>query len=54
MWCFQGGWEARGFPEGTLVTDMASAARRGVVTGLGVLSSIGSDPETFWQAPHAG
>jgi 3-oxoacyl-[acyl-carrier-protein] synthase II len=54
MWCFQGGWEARGFPEGTLVTDMASAARRGVVTGLGVLSSIGSDPETFWQALLAG
>jgi 3-oxoacyl-[acyl-carrier-protein] synthase II len=33
---------------------MVSAARRGVVTGLGVLSSIGSDPDAFWQSLMAG
>lgn len=33
---------------------MSIDSRRGVVTGLGVLSSIGSDPDTFWQALLAG
>ena len=33
---------------------MVNDSRRGVVTGLGVLSSIGSDLETFWQGLLAG
>ena len=33
---------------------MVNDSRRGVVTGLGVLSSIGSDLDTFWQGLLAG
>ena len=35
-------------------TDMPIHSRRTVVTGFGVLSPIGSDPTTFWEALRAG
>ncbi|VTR92180.1 3-oxoacyl-acp synthase : 3-oxoacyl-(Acyl carrier protein) synthase OS=Planctomyces maris DSM 8797 GN=PM8797T_28459 PE=3 SV=1: ketoacyl-synt: Ketoacyl-synt_C [Gemmata massiliana] len=34
--------------------DMATHSRRTVITGLGVLSPIGSDPVAFWGALRAG
>lgn len=36
------------------MTDMATTSRRAVLTGLGVLSPIGSTPAAFWDALVAG
>ena len=36
------------------MSDMASSTRRAVVTGLGVISPIGTGPAAFWQALEAG
>ena len=42
-------WECRKIRE-----ENTNMKRRVVVTGLGVVSPVGNDRESFWQALHEG